>query len=433
MTNGQSHGKNKPSGIDTGIVPDALPDILALGHSLIGTLMRIVQLESFLTNAGFRNYLFIRLTTDTGVTGIGEASLEWQEKTVQTLLHEWVEDRIVGADPFDVESVIGDMIRDQYQGGSTVMTAISGVEVALWDIIGKACGQPVYKLLGGRCHERMPAYANGWYGGARTPEEYAQRAIEAVSRGYGTLKFDPFGTAWKNMTNAEMNESESLVAAVRKAVGDDVELMIEVHGRLSADCAVEMGNRLSKYRLAWFEEPVTPNSLDLLAVVKSKLPLTIAAGERLYTLEDFSRLACMRAADVVQMDPSHCGGLLVSKKIAAMAQAQDMTVSPHCSVGPVALCAALHFDWSTPNALIQENFSEYDVPWRSELVFGWNPVRSGEFTLPDSPGLGVDINVEACNAHPYKKNSFPSLWEKRWFKDFTQSDTKLEQKDRDLA
>ncbi|MHC4799170.1 MAG: enolase-like domain-containing protein, partial [Planctomycetota bacterium] len=167
--------------------------------------MKITKLETFLTNAGFRNYLFVRLTTDSGLTGLGEASLEWQEKTVETIIHEWVEDRVLGTDPFDIETVIGNMIRDQYQGGSTIMTAISGIEVAMWDIIGKACGQPVYKLLGGQAHQRVPAYANGWYGGARTMENYAQTAAEAVARGYQGLKFDPFGTAWKNMSKDEMD------------------------------------------------------------------------------------------------------------------------------------------------------------------------------------------------------------------------------------
>src|SRR6476469_2308811 len=138
--------------------------------------MKIAKLETFLTSAGLRNYLFLRLTTDTGLTGLGEASLEWQEKTVETLVHEWLEDRVIGVDPFDVECLIGGLIRDQYQGGSTVLTAISGVEVACWDLIGKACNQPVYRLLGGRCHARLTAYANGWYGGSKTPEDYVERA-----------------------------------------------------------------------------------------------------------------------------------------------------------------------------------------------------------------------------------------------------------------
>src|SRR6266542_4490131 len=201
--------------------------------------MKITRFETFLANASLRNYLFIRLHTDTGLTGVGEATLEWQEETVRTLIHEWVEDRVLGADPFDVEALVGGMVRDQYQGGATVMTAISGVEISLWDLIGKACGQPVYRLMGGRCHDRLAAYANGWYGGARLPEEYADRAREAVARGYRALKFDPFGTAWKEMSGEEMEQVEAKVAAVREAVGDDVQLMIEVHGRLSAGCAIE--------------------------------------------------------------------------------------------------------------------------------------------------------------------------------------------------
>ena len=384
--------------------------------------MKIAKLETFLTNAKLRNYLFIRLTTNTGITGVGEASLEWQEKTVQTLVHEWIEEQILGADPFDIESIAGGMIRDQYQGGSTVMTAISGVEIALWDIIGKACGQPVYKLLGGRCHERVLAYANGWYGGARTPEEYAQCARDAILKGYHGVKLDPFGTVWKEMSRREMNEAEAIIAAVRQAIGDDAGIMIEVHGRLSVPCAIEMGQRLAKYNPTWYEEPVTPNSIELLKEVKNAIPVKVAAGERLYCVEDFYRLTNMRAADVVQMDVAHCGGLSVAKKIAAMAAAQDMVVAPHCSVGPVSLCAALHFDWSTPNAIIQENFSEYDAPWRSELVCGWDPIRFGEFELPDTPGLGIELNVDACTAHPYIKNGFPSLWNRLWLEKFTSSE-----------
>ena len=144
--------------------------------------MRVKKLETFLTHSGLRNYLFVRLTTDTGLTGVGEASLEWQEKTVQTLIHEWVEDRVIGIDPFDIERVVGGMIRDQYQGGSTVLTAISGVEIAMWDLVGKALGEPVYRLLGGRARQSLPAYANGWYGGARTPEQYSQAAKEVVTK-----------------------------------------------------------------------------------------------------------------------------------------------------------------------------------------------------------------------------------------------------------
>ena len=252
--------------------------------------MRIVKLETFLTSAGLRNYLFVRLTADNALTGLGEASLEWQEKTVETLIHEWVEDRVLGVDPRDLEKTVAELIRDQYQGGPTVLTAISGVEVALWDLLGKAEGRPVYQLLGGQAREHLPAYANGWYGNSQTPAEYAQRAGEVAARGYRALKFDPFGTAWQTMSAEEMDAAEARVAAVREAVGPEVEIFIEVHGRLSGPTALAMGRRLEKHRPGFYEEPVSPYDLDLLKEVKTALPFPIAAGERLYMIEEFARL-----------------------------------------------------------------------------------------------------------------------------------------------
>ncbi|MBC7855084.1 MAG: mandelate racemase/muconate lactonizing enzyme family protein [Pirellulaceae bacterium] len=381
--------------------------------------MKIVKLETFLANCGLRNYLFLRLTTDTGLTGIGEATLEWQEQTVRTLIHEWLEERLLGEDPRDIERVFGNLIRDQYQGGSTVMTAISGVEIACWDILGKANGQPVYELLGGRAREEFPAYANGWYGGAVTPEDYAAKAKDVVSRGYTALKFDPFGVAWQVMAPEEMDHSEQIVAAVRDAVGDEFELMIEFHGRLCVAWAVELALRLEPYHPAWYEEPVTPWSLDYLAEVKGATSVPIAAGERLYMLEEFERLAAMRACDIAQPDLAHCGGLHIGKKIAALCEARDIRLAPHCSIGPVALCAAVHFGWSTPEVLIQENFAEYDVPWRSDMVHGWTGIHQAKYLLPEKPGLGIELNEAACAKHPYQKHAFPSLWDDRWLKQFT--------------
>jgi galactonate dehydratase len=384
-------------------------------------MMRITKFETFMANAGLRNYLFIRLHTDNGLTGIGEASLEWQEKTVETICHEWVAGRVVGQDPFDIEAVIGGMIRDQYQGGSTVMTAISGVEIAMWDIIGKACQQPVYRLLGGRYHKRIPAYANGWYGGISTPAEYAERAREVIKLGYCGVKFDPFGTAWKEMSMEEMERAVAFVASVREAIGPDHMLIIEFHGRLSAGCAVEMIRKFERYKPTFCEEPVPPEKLELLLEVKKQVTSMISSGERLYTIADFYRLISMRGVDILQMDIAHCGGLVIAKKIAAMAASQDIRVSPHCSVGPVSLAAALHFDISTPNFMIQEDFGPFDVPWRNALVRGWNPSKNGELFLSDAPGLGIDIDENVITDHPYVQHSFPSLWDGEWLTKFTQN------------
>jgi galactonate dehydratase len=384
--------------------------------------MKIKGLETFLTNAGLRNYLFVRLTTDTGLTGIGEASLEWQERAVEVLHNEWAASRVVGRDPFDIEAVIGGMIRDQYQGGSTVMTAISGIEIALWDIIGKACGQPVYKLIGGRARDVVHAYANGWYGGCQTSEEFAERACDVARRGYRALKFDPFGTAWKSLSPEAEAEAMGIVDAIAAAISPSVQMIIEFHGRLAAPDAIRMLRKLEDYDILWCEEPVAPENIELLAEVKAATHLNISAGERLYTVGDFYRLASLRACDVVQMDIAHCGGLLISKKVAAISAAQDMSVSPHCSIGPVAFAAAIHFAYSTPNMTLQECFSEYDVDWRKDLVRGWNPVDGGMLRLPEGPGLGIDIDEDAIRARPYRALSFPSLWDSGWTDEFTGSE-----------
>jgi galactonate dehydratase len=389
------------------------------GRSIMGG-MRIVALDTVLANAGLRNYLFVKLTTDSGITGLGEASLEWQELAVQSLLHEWVRDRIVGADPYALEATVDAMIRDQYQGGSTIMTAISGVEIALWDVLGKSCGLPVYQLLGGRAREQLPSYANGWYGGASTPSAYAERAREALSRGFRALKFDPFGTAWKDLTGEQMAQAEALVAGVRAAVGDRVDLMIEGHGRLSPQSAIAMGRRLAPYRPAWFEEPVPPLALESLRAVRAALEVPITAGERLYTLEELDHAMAMGALDILNLDIAHCGGIHVARRAAAIALPKGLRLAPHCSIGPVALCAAIHFGWATSNVMVQEDFSSFDVPWRGELVRGWNLAERGSFALPTAPGLGIELDESACARHPYRRDAFPSLWDDRWTTNFTQ-------------
>ena len=383
--------------------------------------MKITRLETFLANAGLRNYLFVRLTTDTGLTGLGEASLEWQEKAVDVLLNEWVASRIIGKDPFDIEAVIGSMVRDQYQGGSTVMTAISGAEIAMWDLIGKVCGQPVWRLIGGRAHQVIHAYANGWYGNCSTPAEFAARAAKVAARGYRAIKFDPFTTAWKQLSGDEADAAHAIIDDVAKAAGPKVGLMIEIHGRLAAGDAIRFIRGLTSYNIVWCEEPVSPEALDLLKEVKANAFCPISAGERLYTLTDFARLAAMRACDVVQMDIAHCGGLAAAKKIAAMAAVADMAVSPHCSIGPVAFAAAIHFAYSTANMHFLESFGEFDVDWRNDLVNGWNPLSNGTLAIPTAPGLGIELDEAAIAAHPYKPLVFPSLWDATWRSEFTGS------------
>jgi galactonate dehydratase len=385
--------------------------------------VRITKLESFLCNAGLRNYLFLKLHTDEGIVGVSEASLEWQEEATQRVLHEFFEQRyVIGANPFDVEQLCRTMIRDQYQGGPVALTAISGIEIGCWDIIGKALGQPLYNLLGGVANPTVRAYANGWYGGKADPAEYARRAKSVVEMGYTALKFDPFGTAFKNLDRRDVHRAIDIVSAVADAVGPEAELLIEGHGRLSVHSAIEVARELERFpNIGFFEEPVTPDSLDLLKEVKDRTKVRIAAGERLYTLSDFFRFCSMRAAEVVQFDIDHIGGISQAKKVAAMAEAQDIFFAPHSSVGPVAAQAALHIDISTPNLFMQEAFHEFDVAWRSDFVCGWNPVENGTFKIPTGPGLGIGLDEDAIRAHPPVPNCFPSLWDAEWIAKFDQN------------
>lgn len=382
--------------------------------------MKITKLETFMVGAGIRNWLFLKLHTDSGITGIGEASMEWRERAIEKLLYEFMEGYIIGASPFDIEALCATTYRDGYWGGPVMMTALSGVEMACWDIIGKALKQPVYNLLGGRCHDKLVAYANGWYGGERTPENYANMARKTVEMGYKAIKFDPFGIVWKDMSHQDKTEAISLVEAVRDAVGDEVQILIEVHGRLSVATAIEMAYELERFKPTWYEEPVDPPNLESLAEVRSKTSLRIAAGERLHIPQDFFRLISMRAADIIQLDVAHCGGILAAKKIASMASAQDLVIAPHNSVGPVSTIAALHLDTCTANFMIQESYEEFDVPWRSEVVNGWMPMSDGYFRIPEGYGLGIELDEDAIAQHPPVKNPFPSLWESEWVSRFTQ-------------
>jgi galactonate dehydratase len=339
---------------------------------------------------------------------------------VEAFLDEFVARFIVGANPFCVEDLYLRLYRGQYEGGAIPMTAISAVEIACWDIIGKITGQPVYNLLGGKVSCPLRAYANGWYGGEQSPRKLAAQAKAVVERGYTALKFDPFGVAWKNLGKKDLDSSLALVSAVREAVGSDVDILIEGHGRLSFSTALAFAREAESMNPFWFEEPIAPESVELLAELRSKIRIPIAAGERLYTFGDFERIIALHAVDVLQFDVAHCGGILASKKIAAMAYPKDIGIAPHCSIGPVATAATLQVAVTIPNMVLQEAFDEFDVPWRSEAVNGWKPYREGFLYPSDRPGIGVEVKESLARDRPFRADSFPSLWDEEWYTGFSQ-------------
>ncbi len=365
--------------------------------------MRITGYKTILVDAHRANYIFFKLRTDTGLEGLGEATVEWNEKAIGAALEELGE-FLIGKDPFATDFLIQTMHRNSYwRTGVVLRSALSGAEAALFDIKGKALGVPVYELLGGKHRDTVACYGNGWFSGAKTAEDFARKASEAVAMGFRGLKWDPFGAAYLEMDRPARNRTIEIVEAVRAAVGPDIDLMIEVHGRLNVPTAIAMARALARFEPRWFEEPVPPESIDALADVRANSPIPIAAGERYFEPERFMELIYKRAADILQPDVGHVGGMLEAQKIAAMAHARFLPVAPHNPTGPVVNAMTLHFAATIPNFCILETIS-VDVPWRKEIVRESLKFDNGSITIPAVPGLGLELDEDACARHPYQRH-----------------------------
>jgi len=364
--------------------------------------MKVTGVETFLVDDVVRNWVFVRVHTDQGVSGVGESTTEWSEKAVEAAIGH-LQRYLVGKNPFDIEAHFQRMYRDAYwRSGPVVNSAISGIEQALWDIIGKQLEVPVYKLLGGRCRDKIRVYANGWYEGLKTPEEFADAAADVVKKGYTALKWDPFGASDLVLERDDAKAAVKCVEAVREAVGDDVELLIEGHGRLNINSAVQVAKDLEPFRPYFFEEPIPSENVDALAKVAAKTNIPIATGERLFTKFGFREVLEKQAADIIQPDPCHDGGILETKKIAAMAETYYVPVAPHNPNGPVATAASIQLATCIPNFVMLEGVWEWDVPWRSEVVTEPFTVHNGYVEVPNRPGLGVELDEEVISKHPFR-------------------------------
>jgi galactonate dehydratase len=362
--------------------------------------MKVTDIKTFICHCYRTNWVFCKVETDSGVYGVGEATLEYREPTVESAIKE-LKRYIVGKDPHNIEAFWHDTYRDAYwRGGPVLMSALASVEMALWDIKGKDLGVPVYQLLGGQVRDRIPCYANGWFAPAKTPDEFAEKARETVKAGFKGLKWDPFGSAWLNISKQELKQAMECVQAVVDAVGDEIHILIEGHGRFNIPTAVKIGHALEDFDILWFEEPIPPDNKEGLAEVKNRVNVQIAAGERFYSryeYREFFRLGC---ADFVQPDVSHAGGISELRKIAAMAECYHIPFCPHNPSGPVANAATLQLAACTPNFAFLETMSA-DVPWRSEISTEEIKFEDGHMLISNKPGLGVDINEDTIAEHPY--------------------------------
>jgi galactonate dehydratase len=354
-------------------------------------------------------WVFLRLDTDAGLHGIGQIS-SGPNSAVVAAAASRLGPLLVGEDASRIEYLWHKLYAGFNSLGSHgfVSAIISSVDIALWDIRGKALGLPIYELLGGRFHDRLILYSNGWFTGCTTPAEFAAAAKRTVAEGHTALKLDPFrrGHAYLARYAAPYPpeddlEAVAIVAAIRETVGPGVEIFIDAHGRFDLPTAIRLANRLAPYRIGWFEEPVPPENADALRQFREGAKVPVCVGERLYTRWQFRPVLEQQLADYIMPDIIRTGGISELKKIATMAEAFFVPVSPHDATGPITLIASAHVMMTTPNFFRLE-IAYSELPRYNEAMTPPFDVRDGYFTVSDRPGLGHDLREDyIAQAIPY--------------------------------
>ncbi len=380
--------------------------------------MKITDVKTFVVgnpppHFGGRYWVFLKLTTDNGIEGIGEVySVPFHPKTVVHMIEDVCERNVIGADPFKIER----LWRTVYSSGYTlrpdvsIMGILSAIEMACWDIIGKELNKPVYELLGGQIHERLRAYTYLYPETSdktdvySDPELAADRAVAYVKQGFTAVKFDPVGpySAFdpRQLSLEALEHTEKFVKTVREAVGSRCDLLFGTHGQMTGSGAIRLARRLEKFDPLWFEEPVPPDNVDEMARVAHATTIPVATGERLTTKYEFASLLKKQAASILQMALGRMGGILEAKKIAGMAEAFHAQIAPHLYCGPVEAAANIHIDACSPNFLIQESIQTMGG-FHAEILIKPLHMEDGYFIPPTDPGLGVELNEAVADAHPY--------------------------------
>ncbi|AWJ87891.1 mandelate racemase (plasmid) [Azospirillum sp. TSH58] len=379
--------------------------------------MKIARVESFFFNPGCaKNLLFVRIETESGIYGWGEGYVTAGKEKVVAAYVDAIAPHLIGREIWNIRQLAQTLLDDFSIRRTSVdfLCALSAVEIASWDIVGKRAGLPVHKLLGGAVREKIRVYANGWWFGASSIDDTANRAAAVVAQGYDALKWDPIPGPWRNYVDPkDLDHAVENVRAVREAVGPNVELLIDGHRRLSPNNAIRLIERLREFGIAWYEEPCPPENLDLTAEVRRTTNVPIVSGEALYTKEQYLPLFEKRAADIINPDISAVGGILAMLDIAALAQPHSIAVSPHNFNSPiVGLAATVHLSALVTNFTIAELFVNLVEPTR-ELALQGLTIADGYVDIPDTPGLGVDLDVEVLRRHPYQPLSGKGLRDHR--------------------
>ena len=370
--------------------------------------MKITAVKSYAVHPGWRkNLIFVKVETDEGIHGWGEAYSQYDRDPAVMAQLNALGPYMVGRSPFDIKHFT-QFAFDDYaarRGSVELFCAISGIEQAMWDIVGKACKQPVYNLLGGKVREKIRVYANGWSYGMKEPDDYARAAEKVVKQGWTALKLDPLLAPWRTWIPKEHEErAVRVIKAVRNAVGPDVDILIDQHRRLSPMHAIRLNKRLAEVGLYWLEEPCQAEFAEEMALIRSQIGVPVVIGEATYTKTGFRPLLEKRSADILNPDVACVGGILELKEIAAMAESYLVAVSPHnYNSTTVALASTVHASATMPNFIITEYFLPF-VEFGDSICSNQLKPKNGYIELPTGPGLGVDMNEEALKnvaAKPY--------------------------------
>lgn len=361
--------------------------------------------------AGRTNLIFVEVQTDAGITGVGEASLEGKTEAVVGAIND-IKDYLIGKDATRIEHHWQTIYRHSFwRGGVVIGSAISGIEQALWDILGKALGVPVYELLGGRVRDRVRLYANGPRG--ESPEEIAESCVKIVEAGWSSLKLVPFDAVPGVASQADLRAAHRQMTLIRDSVGPDVDILIDCHGRLTPTSAVQMADALDEFGIFFFEEPVLPEDPASMAAVADAISIPIATGERLFTKWGYRDIIALGAANVLQPDLAHCGGIWEARKIAAAAEVAYMGVAPHNPYSWLLTMASIQLDFAIPNFVIQEFLIDHPAEVRTLFTEDFTWLDGGWVEPPTKPGLGIELDWDAIRAHeqlPYTRTYQASLW-----------------------
>jgi galactonate dehydratase len=368
--------------------------------------VKITSIEPLVVDVGSRNWLFVVVETDDGLTGVGEGSLPGHPRAVAAAVEEYRE-YVVGEDPARIQHLWQLMYRRPFfRGGAVTLSAMSAIEQALWDIKGKVAGLPVYELLGGRCHDRIKLYANG--PGGSTLEDLAESARTLVDQGFTAMKTGLAEPVLPVQGDGVFRRAAEHVEALRDAVGEEIEIAWDAHGRFTPATSIKLARALEPYEIWFLEEPALPENAKGLAQVARATSIPVATGERLFTKWAFREVLELGAAALLQPDLSHCGGVLEARAIAAMAEVYFCGFAPHNPLGPVNTVVSAHVGMATPNFVALE-ICNYAPDWTRGLLTEPLAFVDGYLELSDKPGWGVELDLELCRVHPYQPSKLPIL------------------------